>query len=446
MSDFESMCRSIIKQALNQGADEAEVYLETGRESEVGTRLGEIEIVKESFTQGLGLRIFKNQSLGFSYTSNFKENQINVMIKKTIELAEQATRDEDNGLPEPSSDAIPDLQLFDPEIAEIKTAAKIDACRKMEKTLFDYDKRLDNSEGAFFFDGDSVVHIANSRDFYHSFKNSYIYTYCLPVARQDGKLQAGFWFSFTRYFKDLESPESVAKTAAERTIRMLGASTPKTTQAPVVFDPYTAASIIAIIAEAVNGDNIFKRSSFLVDRIADQVAAPAVNIRDDGRLNKGPGSSPVDGEGLPTRNKEIIHQGRLATYLYDTYTARKSKAQSTANAQRDYSSTPEIGNLNFFLEAGRYSPEDIIGSVKSGLYVTNMMGTGIDIVTGDYSRGASGIWIENGKLTEPVEGITIAGNMLNMLQGIEMIGSDLKMLGPISSPTIKIAEMMVAGT
>jgi len=445
MQEFKDLCKDIVKSAIKKGADEAEVFLEFGRESEIGTRLGEVETIKEATSKGLGLRVFKNKRLGFTYTSDFTESHLDNLIKTTIELSEQASEDEFNGLPEPSPDEIVDLELFDPEIAQIETSWKIDACKRMEKTMFDYDKRLNNSEGANFLDGDSTVHIGNSKGFYHSFKNSYCYLFCLPIARQDGKLQSGFWFSLSRFFAKLDSPETVAKTAAERTVRMLGAITPKTVQAPVVFDPLTAASLVGIIPAAVNGDAVYKRATFLVDKIDETVASSKVNIRDDGQLIKGLASSPVDGEGLPTVNKVIISNGKLKTYLYDTYTARKAKTISTANAQRGYSSTPGIGSFNCYLEAGDFTPDEIIGSIENGLYLTNLMGSGIDIVTGDYSRGASGLWIENGKLTKPVEGLTIASNMNDMLKNIEMIGDDLKMMGPVSSPTFKISMMTIAG-
>ncbi|OQX91949.1 MAG: hypothetical protein B6D58_05435 [candidate division Zixibacteria bacterium 4484_95] len=444
MSDYKTLADNIIKYALKKGADEVEVYIEMGRESEVGTRLENLERLKEATSQGLGLRIFKNKKLGFAHTSDFSENNLKDFIDKTIELSDETTRDKFNGLPEPSFD-IPALDLFDPKISRIKTSWKIDTCKRMEKTMFGYDKHINNSEGACFWDGDSLIHIANSKGFHHSYKSSYCYMYCVPVAEKGGKMQSGFWFSFKRFFDELDSPETVATIAAERVIRMLGATTPKTKLVPVVFDPLTASSLIGILLSAINGDAIFKRATFLVDKLNQKIASPCLNINDDGKLTRGLASAPIDGEGVPTTNKEVISEGVLRTYLYDTYTAKKAGVKSTANAQRSYATIPEIGGFNFYLQAGDYSPEEIIGSVKDGLYVTNLMGYGANIVTGDYSRGASGIWIENGNLTRPVEGLTIASNMLEMLKNVEMVGNDLKMMGPVSSPTLKISQMIVAG-
>jgi len=445
MSDYSGLSDHIIKLALKKGADEAEVYIEINRESEVGTRLEEVETLKESISQGLGIRIFKNNRLGFAYTSDFTEAHLDKLVQSVIDLSDQTSIDEFIGLPEIISANPIELDLFDPKLSNIEPSRKIAMCKLMEKKLFAYDKRINNSEGAFFYDGDSTNYIANSHGLNHSYKNSYCYLYCVPVAQQDDKLQSNYWFSFKRHFADLDKPESVAQIAAERVIRMLGASTPKTARVPVVFDPLTAASYIGGILAAINGDAVFKRSTFLVDKLNQQIASSAVNIRDDGRMVKGLASSPIDGEGLSTINKEIISQGKLVTYLYDTYTARKANTNPTASAQRGYSSTPAIGGFNFYLQAGEYPPEEIIDSIKSGFYVTSLMGFGADIVTGDYSQGAAGLWIENGKLTRPVEGLTIASNMLEMLKNIEMVGNDLTMMGPISAPSFKISEMTVAG-
>jgi PmbA protein len=446
MSDYSNLSDEIIKLAIKKGADEAEVYIETGRESEVGTRLGKVETLKEASSQGLGIRIFKNKRLGFAYTSDFEKAHLDNLVQSAIELSDQTSVDEFNGLPKNFADNTADLNLFDPKLAAIEPSRKIEICKLMEKKLFAYDKRINNSEGAYFYDGDSTVHIANSQGLNHSFKSSYCYLYCMPVAMQDGKMQSNHWFSIKRHFADLDNPETVAEIAAERVIRMLGAVTPKTAMVPVVFDPLTAASFISGILAAIDGDAVYKRSTFLVDKLNQQIASSAISIRDDGRMIKGLASSPVDGEGLPTTNKEIISQGKLVTYLYDTYTAKKAKASPTANAQRGYSSTPTIGGFNFYLQAGENSPAEIIGSIKNGFYVTSLMGFGADIVTGDFSQGAAGLWIENGKLTTPVEGLTIASNMLEMLKNIEMVGNDLTMMGPISAPTFKISEMTVAGS
>jgi len=390
--------------------------------------------------------VFKDKRLGFVYSSDLSENHLKDLASKAIELASYTTSDQYNGLPELAlSNNETDLDLYDPSIENLEQAQKIDICKSMEQQMFDYDSRITNSEGASFYDGNSEIFIANSNGLVQSSKSSYCYLMAIPVANQDGKLQTNYWFSVSRHYDDLDSPESVAKKAAERTVRMLNAQVVKTTRVPVVFDQLTGASLIGNILMAVNGDAVYKRSTFLVDKLNEKVGSDIVTIRDDARIPRAAASSLFDGEGMPTIDKAIIDRGKLVSYMYDTYTARKAGVISTGNAQRGFSSTPEIGGFNFYLEKGKLNPEEIISSVENGLYITSIMGYGSDLTTGDYSQGASGLWIENGKLTKPVEGITIASNILEMLDNIIMIGNDLQFMGPVSSPTFKISEMIVAG-
>ena len=435
-----------IKEAVKAGADEADIYIQSGRESEVTFRMGEIENIKEARSQGYGLRVFKNMKLGFCFSSDLSKSGMENSAKRAVNLAGEASADEFNGLPRIENvKAHSDLDLFDSEVANISTEWKIDACRRMEQAMMDYDDRIFNSEGSGFYDGETMTIFADSNGRQHSFRSSYCYLVCRPVARQDDKLQAGWWFSFKRHFSELDSPEDVGRTAAGRAVRMLGARTPKTGKVPVVFDNITGTSILGSLLAALNGDAVFKKASYLVGKLGQEIASPLVTIVDDATIKRGLASAPFDGEGLPGDRREVVSNGLLRSYLYDTYTARKAGTRSTANAQRGYDSLPSIGAFNFYLQEGEHSFDEIIKSVKNGLFLTNLMGFGANPVTGDYSLGASGIWIENGELTYPVEGITVASNMLTMLKNIDMVGDDLKFLGPISSPTFRVVEMTVSG-
>ena len=445
MMEFEELSQNIIKTAIQKGADQAEVYIESERETQVGTRLSKVESIKESISRGIGIRVFKDKKMGFAFSSDLEPSGLKQLAATAVELARYASEDDYNGLPEPEKSESINLDLYDPHLENVDISWKIDACKRMEDKFFAYDKRIVNSEGAYYFDGDATVYIANSLGLSKSYRGSHFYLYAVPIAREDGKLQTGYWYSSKRHFAELESPEKVAETAAARVVRMLGASVPKTAKVPVIFDPLTASALIGNILAAIDGDAVYKNSTFLVDKLGHQIASEIVNIRDDALMPRGLGSAPFDGEGLPASDKAIIENGKLVSYLYDTYTARKAKARSTASAHRGYSSTPEIGGYNFYLLAGKNTPGEIVGSVKDGFYVTNLMGFGSDIVTGDFSQGASGLWIENGKLTKPVEGLTIASNMPDILHKIEMIGNDLTFMGGVSSPTIKISQMAVAG-
>jgi PmbA protein len=445
-AELETFAMNIIEAAKRSGADEADVLIQMGRESEVTIRMEKIESLKESISQGFGLRVFKNKKLGFSHSSDLSPSAVNLAVEQAISLAQEVSTDEYNGLPEQANlKDIPDLKLYDPEVDEIPTQKKINLCMEADRTMLDYDKRIVNSEGTGFYDGEGTMVIANSAGECHSFRSSFCHLSVNPVAQENGKLQSNGWISTSRFVKDLESPIAVARIAAERTVRMLGARIPSTAIVPVVFDNVTGAALLGNIVGALDGDAVTKGGSFLVDKLNQQVASSIVTIIDDGLMPKGLASSPFDGEGVPTYRKEVISKGILQSYLFDTYTARKAKTKSTGNARREHSSLPSIGPLNFYLQPGKSTIDEVIGSVTSGLYLTNLMGFGANTVTGDFSLGGAGLWIENGKLTYPVEGITVAANMLDILKGIDMIGNDLIFLGPVATPTFRVESMTVSG-
>jgi PmbA protein len=444
--DLEAFALHMVDAARKAGADEADLYLQMGRESEVAVRMGKIETLKESISQGFGLRVFKDKKLGFFYSSDFSPGAVETAIEQAISLVGETSADEHNGLPRPMPGNYPgDLDIFDVTLAEIPTRTKIDICLETENAVFEYDKRIVNSEGTGFYDGENVVVIADTFGNCRSFPSSYCILTANPVAQEDGRLQANSWHSMKRHFKDLSPPRVVAAAAAERTVRMLGARVPPTADVPVVFDQVTGSALLSSLIGALDGDAVFKGASFLAQKLDDEVASNLVTIIDDGLISRGLASAPFDGEGLPTNRKEIIKSGRLTTFLYDTYSARKSGTKSTANARREYLSLPSIGPLNFYLQPGQYSPHEIIESTPNGLLLTNLMGFGANTVTGDYSLGGSGIWIENGQLAYPVEGITVAANMLDILKRIDMIGKDLEFLSPVASPTFRVARMTVSG-
>jgi PmbA protein len=233
--------------------------------------------------------------------------------------------------------------------------------------------------------------------------------------------------------------------AAARALRRLGARKVRTAEVPVVFDPETAASLVRAVASAATGPGLYRRSSFLCDRLGARIAAPGVTIVDDGLLPAGPGSRPFDGEGLATRRTALVEEGVLASYLLDTYSGRKLGLGSTHHAARDGAGVT-VGTTNVMLQPGPATPADLIGSVRNGLYVTELIGFGVNGVTGDYSRGAVGLWIENGRLAYPVEEVTIAGNLLEMLAAIDGVGDDLVLRDRSAAPTVRIARMVVAGS
>jgi PmbA protein len=314
------------------------------------------------------------------------------------------------------------------------------------------DPRISNSDGGSFDAATGSKILANSRGFVGSYRSSYAGVSAAPLARdENGQMQRDGWWSSARRMADIESPESVGKEAARRTVRRLGARRVPTQQVPIVFSAEVARSLVGSVFEAASGDAIWRHASILAGKVGEPIGAATLTIIDDNLMllptgAGGFGSSPFDGEGLPTRRTVVVEGGVLRNYMLNTYAARKLGMKSTHNASRGLAGAPGIGCGNLYLEPGTQAPEEIIGEIKTGLYVTSLMGFGTNIVTGDYSRGAAGLWIENGQLTHAVEEITIAGNLAEMLKNVSAIGNDLVFRGSVASPTLRIDGMTIAGS
>jgi PmbA protein len=258
-------------------------------------------------------------------------------------------------------------------------------------------------------------------------------------------MQRDYWYAVSRTLSKLDAPEEVGRIAAQRTLRRLGGRKVKTARVPIVFDPMVGRSLLGNIFEAASGDSIYRGASFLTGKLGDRIAGENVTVVDDGTMRGGFGSAPFDSEGVPTRRTVVVERGVLKSYLLNTYTAKKLGLATTGNAARGLAGTPGIGAGNFYLEPGTKSAKEIIAAIPDGLYVTELLGFGVNLVTGDYSRGAGGLWISRGELAYPVEEITIAGNLKDMLQNIAEVGTDLEFRGSVACPTIRIDGMTVAG-
>jgi PmbA protein len=316
---------------------------------------------------------------------------------------------------------------------------------RTEAAALSVDKSITNSEGASFEYARSQVVLANTLGFNGAYEGTGAGLYCVPIAQSKDGMQRDHWMSAARHRNQLASPEEIGKKAAERALRRLGARKIPTCQVPVVFDPLSARSLVSHLFDGVSGSSIYRRSSFLIDQLGQTVASPNVTIVDDALMPAGLGSSPFDDEGVPTQVTPIIENGVLRNYLHSAYTARKLGSKPTGNGSRAASGVVTIGPTNFYLKGGPHTPEEIIGSIKKGLYVVELIGFGVNTVTGDYSRGAVGLWIENGKFVRPVQEVTIAGNLLEMLKNIEMVGNDVTFVGAIAAPTLKIGNMVISG-
>lgn len=441
------LAQDIIRDARSRGADGAECTIAEGEEFSASLRMREVESIKQAGSRGAGLRVVIGKRTGSAYTSDLTQDGIRRMVDSAIELAQLTTDDPHAGLPEPGElgklDA--DLGMYSDDIAQLETDTKLDYARRAENAALDYDARITNSEGASF-DTHVGRHVfANSLGFAGDYRNSYCSVSTVPVAKQDDVMERDYWFSMARGFSGLEAPEHVGRIAAQRTLRRLGARKVETQKVPVVFEPRTARSLLDHIFEAVHGMSIYRQESFLAGKIGEKIAHENLTVIDDGTIPGLFGSSPFDDEGVPTRRTVVIERGVLKNYLLNSYAARKLGLRTTGNASRGLTGNAGIGHGNFFAEKGVQTPEQILASIPNGFYVTELMGFGVNVVTGDYSRGAAGLWIRDGELAYAVSEVTIAGNLQNMLMNLEAVGSDLEFRGSTAAPTLLISEMTVGG-
>ena len=446
--DLRTLATDVVARATRAGATQAEAIVREGDEFSTVVRLGAVETLKESGSRGMGLRVFIGQRTASTYTSDFTEDGIEKLVSHAVQLARVSSEDPFAGLPqrEEFGQLKHDLDLYYDDVYSLPSAERIDYAKRAECAALETDTRLTNSDGASFDAATGRKVLANSLGFVGEYRRSYCSVSAVPIAQDtNGTMQRDWWFSSARTLKKLDSPESVGREAARRTLRRLGARKIATTQVPIVFDPIVARSIIEHIFEGANGDAIYRGSSFFAGKLGEQIASANVTVIDDGTMVGGFGSSPFDGEGVPTLRTVVVDKGVLNSYLLNTYTARKLNMQTTGNASRGLAGNPGIGAGNFYLENGTESPADIIKNVGRGLYVTEFLGFGVNMTTGDYSRGASGLWIDNGELTYPVEEITVAGNLKEMFKNIVAIGNDLEFRSSVAAPTIRIDGLTVAG-
>jgi PmbA protein len=452
--DLESLTTDVVALAMKAGASDAEAVAREGDEFSVNVRMGQVETLKESGSRGLGLRVFLGTRSASASTSDLTADGIRQLVDGALALAKVTEEDPFAGLPETAEfgSVEDDLHLYYDDVYSLSGPERIEWARRGEAAALAADPRITNSDGGSFDAATGRKAMANSRGFAGGYRSSYAGVSVAPLAMDaNGAMQRDGWWSGARRLNDLESPESIGKEAARRTLRRLGARRVATQRVPIIFAPEVARSLIGSIFEAASGDAIWRGASFLAGRLGEPIAVPALTIIDDNTMllptgAGGFGSSPFDGEGLPSRRTVVVEAGVLRSYLLNTYSARKLGLKSTHNASRGLAGTPGIGCGNLYLEPGTQTPEEILAAIPAGLYVTGLMGFGVNVVTGDYSRGATGLWIENGALTHAVEEVTLAGNLAEMLKNVTAIGNDLEFRGAVASPTLRIDGMTIAGS
>lgn len=447
VKDLVDLAAKTCELAKKFGADEAEAQLAAGAELSVKVRLGEIEHLHEAASKALGLRILKGKRAALTYTSELHDAALEKFVRESVTLADLAEPDELNYLPskEELATEIPELDLWDDTTSSVTAAQAIEQCRRAEAAARAFSPKITNSDGASYSRTLGAGAFANTQGFAGGVRGTYQSLVVEPICDDaDGKKRNGFYWTGARFGSLLEAPEAVGAEAARRTVAKLGAEKIETGKLPVIFDPDAARGLIRLLVGCISGGAIYRKSSYLLDREGTAIASPLIHIVDDPLIRRGPGSRPFDGEGLPSRKNVIVEGGVLRTYLFDCYSARKLGRKSNGCAGRGVGGGPGVTTSNFILAAGT-TPKEEVRNVPRGLYVTEMMGFGFNSVTGDFSRGAAGFLIEDGKLTRPVGEITISANFDDLLKNIDAVGDDLDMRTSTACPSIRVREMTIAG-
>jgi PmbA protein len=444
------LAADVVARALRGGADVAEAIARSGSEMSAKIRMGEPELVEEAAHRSLGMRVIKGGRVALTSTSDLTARGVERFVRDALELADIAQEDPFAGPADPeliSRGSLPDLDLYDADNGSLTAAQAIELAKRGEEAARAADPRITNSDGATFSRTAGAAAIVLSGGFRGGSAGSYASLVVVPVADDEGgKKRRGFHYTAKRYLRDLDEPEAVGTEAARRTLRKLGAKKVPTCEAPVVFDPDAARAILGTLAGCIMGSSIWRKSSYLVGREGTRVASDLVTIVDDPLIPRALGSRSFDGEGLAARRNVVVEGGVLRMYLCDSYSARKLGRAATASAARGGSGGVGPSTSNFILQPGARAAADLVRETKRGLYVTEMMGYGVNPVTGDFSRGASGFWIEDGELGDPVSEVTISLNLDDLWQRIDAVGSDLDLRSSTASPTLRVASMTIAGS
>jgi len=450
MNDKELMdtASRAVEAAKKAGADQAEALIQQASIFTVRVREGKPDLVKQATTRGLGLRVFTSGRPGFASTSDLRAESLATLAGKAVSLSKAGENDPNAGIPEQveAPKSAGELDIYDPELVNLSTEKKIEMALATEAAAKGADPRINQVEGSSFNNTVATITLVNSGGVTRQYRTTVagIQTRAL-VDDTGGKKQDGGYGSQKRFLKDLESPEFVGKEAAKLALEKLGPVKISTRKAPVLMHPDIAAGWISNMAGAFSGEQVFKKSSWLTEKMGQSVGSVLVTLLDDGVMPRGTATVPFDGEGQATRRNVLLDKGVVTTFLYDTYNARKAGAKSTGSAQRGYDSVPGIGTRNLYIENGTSTLEEMLNAYPALFYMKDQGAFGYNPVTGDYSYAAAGLWIEKGKVVHPVDEITVASNSLEMLQKVVKVGNDLKWDGNTNAPHILIEEMTISG-
>ena len=436
----------LITAAKKAGADASDAVIYSGQSESVSWRLGKLEDVERSESSDLGLRVFVGKRQAIVSSSDISQSAFDPLVERAMDMARNAPEDPFGGLADPDLLAlnaadIPELDLYD---ATEKSADQLkELARSIEKVALDVDG-ITNSEGASASCSKGLIATANSNGFAGSYQSSNFSLSISVIAGSDATMERDYDYSSKRHFSDLRDPESIGRQAADRALRRLGPKKAKTCQVPIVFDPRVSRTLLGHLAGAVNGHAIARGTSFLKDMMGKQVFSLGISVADDPHIRRGPSSKPFDGEGCRNDHLDIVTDGILNCWIMDSSSARQLGLKANGRASRGTSSPPSPSSTNLYIPAGELTPTELISDIKSGFYITDLIGMGVNGLTGDYSRGAGGFWIEDGEISFPVNEVTIAGNLKTMFMNMTA-ADDLTLKYGTDAPTLRVEGMMIAG-
>lgn len=448
-AELQALTEQAVSLARAAGAEVADACAERSRAFTVRVHGGGIESLKQSGTLGIGVRAIVGGAVGFASGTDTSRAGLADLAARAVALARFATPDEAQGAPTPAEagDAPDDaLELFDPAAAELDAERKIAMALELERIALAHDKRVTRCDGSAVSSSQGTFAIANSHGLARAWEGTSVSAWVVALAEDGPKQQSGVHGMARRHLADMPSMESIAREAARRAVARVGARTVPTARVPVVMHPDIAASWLAELYDAMTAEAVLQKRSWLEGKAGSLIASNVVSIVDDGRLPRGLGTSPYDGEGMPTRRNVLVDAGIFRDFAYDHYHARRANVRSTGNGSRGFASTPGIGYHNLCIARGTTSVEALIKRVDRGFYYDDSGSFGFNPVTGDYSFQAQGMWIEKGERVYPVDGVTVAGNSLQMLRDVAAVGDDLEWRGSVASPTLLISEMTVSGS
>ena len=439
------LCREILKKTESRKVQSAEIYMASSESTSIEIKDQKVDSFELAKDRGIGLRVMVNKACGFSFCNDFNSSSISNLIDKAISSATNSTPDEFRGFSE-VVEKYPQVNCFDENLSKISIEEKIEKTRLVERIGKEFDKRIVNVRKCSFDDTRYEVAILNTNGLEYTNSGTYCSSSITLIAQENNVMETGWEMDSSRWFKNLNF-EMVGREAGKRAVEMLGATSVETKKVPVLFDPYVSMEFLSIFASSLSADNVQKGKSMLAGKKGENVAAEKITIIDDGLLPEGLASAPADGEGIPMQRTVLIEKGILKGFLYDLYTAKKDNTASTGNGFRGgFKDTPRVSVSNFYIEKGTLSQKEIISKIDDGFLIREAMGVHTaNPISGDFSLGVSGLWIKGGKISFPVRGVVISGNIMDLFRSVKKVGSDLRFYGRIGAPTLMIEEMNVSG-